>query len=62
MKQQQIINKTAVENFLVTIDVTMLIEDHFRNAYHDAHSYDWNSATLGEIFTGIEEAYKNKGE
>jgi len=50
-------NQSAVENFLSSLDLTIPMELHFRNALRDAQSYKWNSATLIKIMEGIEEAY-----
>jgi hypothetical protein len=54
-KQQQVI-----DNFLSTLDTTLPIVDHFRNALRDALLYKWNSEIKVAIMTGIEDAYEVK--
>jgi len=53
----------VIDNFLSSIDTSMPMIDHFRNAMRDAILYKWNSATVVAIMAGIEDAYpKNKEE
>ena len=54
------IKKTAVENFLGTLDLELPIQEHFANALRDAQLYNWDSSVVVEIFEGIEDAYKKK--
>lgn len=54
-QQQQI-----TQNFLNTMDLSMPIIDHFRNAMRDAIIYKWPTKLLIDIMSGIEDAYQNK--
>ncbi len=53
---------TAAENFLSSMDMSLKMVDHFRNALRDAFNYKWESETLIAVMSGIEDAYKEKND
>jgi hypothetical protein len=53
-------NMKAIENFIGSIDTTLPMIDHFRNAMRDALIYKWNSATRQSILLEIEDRYIKK--
>lgn len=52
--------KNVVLSFLSTIDTSLPIVAHFKNAMDDAISYKWPSSMLVEIMIGIEDVYNKK--
>ena len=50
--------KTAVDNFIASIDTTLPIVTHFMNLEKDVELYDWNDATKVAIMRGILEKYE----
>lgn len=56
-------NQAEINNFFYSLDLSMPMVHHFRNAMRDARLYKWNSATVIAIMMRIEQAYlKTKQE
>jgi hypothetical protein len=51
------INKKAIENFLVTMDIGLPLGYNLTNAIYDARNYKWDVATLNALTLKIYEAY-----
>lgn len=51
------VNKLALENFLVSVDESMPIKLHFANLSVDAKAYRWNIETVRAIRAGIAAIY-----
>lgn len=54
------VNKKTVENFLMSMDLSMKKNDHKKNAERDQVLYKWSAATLIRILDGIDKAYEKK--
>ena len=54
------INQTAVDNFLFSMDMNMKMMDHVRNAHDDMVVYGWNVKTYSAIVEGIKQKYREK--
>lgn len=61
-KGTQMKTTTAIENFLSSMDMSLSMVDHFRNAMRDALTYKWDSDTVVSIMASIEDAYNKKGK
>ena len=51
--------RTAVENFLGSLDNTMPKQFHIQNLLADMKLYGWNVATSKTIMDGIDKMYEN---
>ena len=51
-------NEKAINNFLSTLDLSLPIGYHFKNAMRDAIVYKWNSATVVAIMKEVEDRYE----
>jgi hypothetical protein len=54
------VNKTAVENFIGSLDRSFPIEIHIYNLMLDQRLYKWNDETYSEIKKNIFKIYKIK--
>ena len=53
-------NKSVVQNFLITMPKQASIDENLRNAVSDARSFRWKKATLKAIVKGITLCYEDK--
>lgn len=54
--------RAARENFLASVDTDIPISVHLKNAVKQSNIYDWDRATVGEIFASIEDIYNQNNE
>lgn len=47
------IKQAAIDNFMMSMDITDSFENHIRNAMRDAVSYKWNDETLIKLIKEI---------
>ena len=54
---KKMVNQTAVENFMASLDINFTQESHQKNLIRDAYLYGWSVETIQTIWEKIKEKY-----